>query len=220
MADGIWRAAREGDVGEVERLVGQDPGLLDATDRCGWTPLLRASREGHVGVVRLLLDKGAAVNEEDDDGYTALFFASSFGHTAVVRLLVAGGADPTIANYDGWTPLIAACEGGHLEVVRLLLGHASAKITINHRGDDGETAVWCACQMGRGGTARALLESGADPTIADDNGTTPTAIAKAAIPPHFRGVTAEGRRECVAALEVRLLSSFLALGGLFICLAC
>jgi ankyrin repeat protein len=32
--------------------------------------------------------------------------------------------------------------------------------------------------MGRGGVVRALLESGADPTIADKDGTTPMAIAK------------------------------------------
>jgi hypothetical protein len=57
-----WGAAKEGDVGEVERLVGHDPGLLDARGGHTWTALVRASREGHVGVVRLLLDKGAAVN--------------------------------------------------------------------------------------------------------------------------------------------------------------
>jgi hypothetical protein len=59
----IWHAARAGDVGEVERLVGQDPGLLNARDGIGFTPLMLASRRGHVGVVRFLLDKGAAVNE-------------------------------------------------------------------------------------------------------------------------------------------------------------
>jgi ankyrin repeat protein len=32
--------------------------------------------------------------------------------------------------------------------------------------------------QGRGGVVRALLESGADPTIADNDGTTPMAIAK------------------------------------------
>jgi hypothetical protein len=51
--EGIWRAAKAGDVGEVERLVGQDPGLLDARDRLfGRTPLKHASGGGRVGVVR------------------------------------------------------------------------------------------------------------------------------------------------------------------------
>jgi hypothetical protein len=48
---------------------------------------------------------------------------------------------------------------------------------------------------------RALLENGADPTIADKEGITPMAIAKTASLPY--GITAGGRWECVAALEVR-----------------
>jgi hypothetical protein len=46
----------------VERLVAGEPGLLDATGGgLGLTPLIWAAQEGHVGVVRLLLDKGAAI---------------------------------------------------------------------------------------------------------------------------------------------------------------
>jgi hypothetical protein len=47
---------------------------------------------------------------------------------------------------------------------------------------------------------RALLESGADPTIADDNEETPMDAAKDTFCP-FQ-ISPEGHRECVAALEV------------------
>jgi hypothetical protein len=50
--EGIWRAAEAGGLAEVERLVGEDPGLLDARDRFDMTPLMLASRGGQVGVVR------------------------------------------------------------------------------------------------------------------------------------------------------------------------
>jgi hypothetical protein len=39
----IWDAAKAGDLAEVERLVGQDPGLVNAKDWRGYTPLLYAS---------------------------------------------------------------------------------------------------------------------------------------------------------------------------------
>jgi ankyrin repeat protein len=87
----------------------------------------------------------------------------------------------------------------------VLLGHPSARATINFRDNDGETALWAACQMGRGGVVRALLENGADPTIAHNDGTTPMAIAKQG---HTSVISVEGRRECVAALEVRLALHF------------
>jgi hypothetical protein len=202
--DGIWRAAREGDRDEVERIMGQDPGLLHARDRFqDRTPLMWASQEGHVGVVRWLLDKGAAINERDKTGFTALWLACRDGRPPVVRLLLERDADPTIASNGDKTPLTAASRYDRLEVVRMLLGHASAKININHRDDGGRTALWYACHAGRGGVVRALLENGADPTIAKNDGTTPMAIARQDPEASCKG-WAEGRRECVAALEVSL----------------
>jgi ankyrin repeat protein len=196
----VCRAAWEGDLAEVQRLMeGEDPELLDDwDDRFVKTPLMCASFKGHLGVVRWLLDKGAAVNAEAVPGCTALYDACSYGHLPVVRLLLERGADPTIAAVLGITPLMAA--SSHLKVVRLLLDHPRAKATINQRDKDGETALWWACRWGRGGMARMLLQSGADPTIVDNYGRTPMAIAKQVADDHD---ISEGCRECVAALEVR-----------------
>jgi ankyrin repeat protein len=208
MDTGIWRAAKAGDLAEVMTIVGQDQGLLDAGDVVyGRTALMLASREGHVGMVRWLLDKGAAMNERSHFEGTALWFACHHGRSPVVRLLLERGADPTIASSFGSTPLITASFEGHVEVVRSLLGHASAKATINHRELQGLTALWGACAQGHGGVARALLEEGADLIIAANDGTTPMAAAMQ--DPDLDeedddDTSAEGRRECVAALEVRL----------------
>jgi hypothetical protein len=198
----IWLAAKDGNLGEVERLVGQDPGLLNVKHAFnGWTPLMPASILGRVEVVRWLVDQGAAIDERDNDGYTPLFVACFEGRGSVVRLLVDGGADPTATDQHGWTPIIAASVQGHVEVVRWLLGHSGGKETTNHRCGVGSTALLEACRYGRGGVVRALLESGADPTIVDNDGMSPVSVAKlgGAYP---NGVTAADRRYCVAALEV------------------
>jgi hypothetical protein len=199
----ILEAAAAGDVGEVERLVGEDPGLVNAKNADAMTPLMAASLAGRVEVTRWLIDHGAALNEQDDHGHTALCLTCFEDRAPVVRLLLEGGADPTIADETGWTPLMGACFRNRLEVVRVLLGHPSARATINQRDEKGGTALLLACCYGRGGVVRALLESGADPTIKRGTGTTPMAVAKLrqAYP---EGVTAEHRQECVAALEVRL----------------
>jgi ankyrin repeat protein len=171
-----------------------------------------ASWTGHVGVVRWLLDQGAAINAQSESGCTALFWASLKGHTPVVRVLLEREADPTIADETGWTPLMAASTDSRLEVVRVLLGHPIAKSTINHHSDDGRTPLWEACFRGFAGGVRALLDNGGDPTIARDDGITPMAVAKQE--PHEEGEEeavpslVEGRRECVAALEVRFSLRF------------
>jgi ankyrin repeat protein len=62
--------------------------------------------------------------------------------------------------------------------VRCLLSHPSGAASINHRDRDGRTALWWACRIGPVYVVRALLEKGADPTIADNEGFTPMAMAK------------------------------------------
>jgi uncharacterized protein len=196
----IWQAASWGKLSDVERLVGHDPSLLDAKDdRYGRTPLIKTSENSQVGVVRWLLDRGAAFDALDAYGCSALFTASCHGHhgvaAALVALLLERGADPTIATTSRMTPLMIASHYGRPETVRCLLAHPSAAATINRRDRWGCMALRRACYRGHGRVVRLLLKHGADPTIADNDGITPTAAA--------RESTAEGRRECVEALEVR-----------------
>jgi ankyrin repeat protein len=200
----IWEAAEDGDLAEVQQLVGQNPGLLDAKEGECWTPLMYASLSGHVNVVRWLLDWGAAIDERQGDERTALHIACVEKHIPVVRLLLERGADPfsSTCKKTGLTPLLISCYQGHLEVVRWLLGHPSAKANINHCNLDGHTALSYACHYGRAGVVRALLENGADPTIATNSGHTPMFFAQLDAD-YPEGVTAADRQRCVAALEVR-----------------
>jgi hypothetical protein len=46
--DGIWRAALDGDLAEVVKMVEEDPAQLNAKDLVGHTPLMPASAGGRV----------------------------------------------------------------------------------------------------------------------------------------------------------------------------
>jgi ankyrin repeat protein len=48
---------------------------------------MAAASEGHIGIVRLLLDKGAQVSVKDKKGRTALWHAANHGYDDVVELL-------------------------------------------------------------------------------------------------------------------------------------
>jgi ankyrin repeat protein len=171
MSDDICMAAERGDLAEVQRLVGEYwPRRLNAKGLGWYTPLEYASKEGHVEVVRWLLDRGAVI------GGSALNDASKGGHTPVVQLLLERGANPGDVK-NGSTPLMRATENRHLETVRCLLDHPSAADTINmDTGTDG-TALSRACARGCRDVVTLLLERRADPVITDGLGQTPLMTA-------------------------------------------
>ncbi len=75
----------------------------------GLTPLLFASREGHVEAATALLDAGAVVNKPSaGDGTTPLLMATINGNFDLAKLFLDKGADPRIASENGVTPLFAA----------------------------------------------------------------------------------------------------------------
>jgi hypothetical protein len=69
----------------------------------GSTPLLLASRSGHVEVVNALLANGANVNTPLKIGWTPLHCTSAMGHIQVVEALLNNGATESVnsANNDG-----------------------------------------------------------------------------------------------------------------------
>ena len=88
----------------------------------GWPVLWRASRNGNLTLVEVLLDAGAggvgdALYRAESRGHS-LWLAAREGHTAVVALLLDRGAD---AHYGNDYALDWAAENGHLETATLLL---------------------------------------------------------------------------------------------------
>jgi hypothetical protein len=82
--------------------------------------------------MRLLLDRGASVDDTDASGWTALLWAASHGHLAVVQELAFHGADIQVLALKALaTPLHLAAQRGHVAVVRWLLqaGVAPAPVT-------------------------------------------------------------------------------------------
>jgi ankyrin repeat protein len=196
----MWSAVEKANLNEMERLVEQDEVLLRVKSGINdKTLLMVACEHGHREVARWLLDRGVSINKKDVERRTALWWACDCGHPDLVALLLDRGADPTVSR-EGMTILMKASHFGWAEIVRMLLNHTAARGTLLHQDKRGRTALWRACWNGRGEVARILLQNGADHTMADNEGTTPMAIArKESI---GRSISA-GRAACVTELQVR-----------------
>lgn len=89
--------------------------------RGGKVPLVLAVLNGNEELVKLLLDKGAQINERHPkDGTTALMWAANTGEKRLVQLLMDRGADLSIRAHDGWTAGEAARMAGHHAIAKML----------------------------------------------------------------------------------------------------
>ncbi len=105
------RAALDGGA-SVESRDWHDEKLSDVSS-ISKTALHFAAAGGHLGVVRLLLDRGADVNSTTMRGETPLHLAATEGNAACAKLLLERGADVHASVTAGSTPLYYAAYGGH-----------------------------------------------------------------------------------------------------------
>lgn len=103
-AERLHRAAEDGDILEIERLLlsGYDVNLFDDL---GHTPLHRAVLSKQYNAAQVLLRHGADVNANDDAtiGETPLALAVQGEHSKMVCLMLESGADPDITGWMGST---------------------------------------------------------------------------------------------------------------------
>lgn len=120
MEDIHW-AAYSGDDEELERLLEQDPGLANARDSFGRTPLHYAAGANRDQMVDLLLNNDADPNAKDEHDRTPLIEAASTGSCEVIELLKRRGADPNARdNLEARTPLMWAAYHLHSGATRAL----------------------------------------------------------------------------------------------------
>lgn len=150
--EALHRAAEDGDLAEVQRLVAA--GVPIDTDIEGWTPLMEAADRAHVEVCRFLLEHGA--NPRTGVQNAACSRTPQSAELLEVFLQHGCRAQELLHVVAGWsTP----------EALQKVI---EAGVDLNARDDMGETALYCAAKSPE--KLRLLLKSGADPTLLNADG--------------------------------------------------
>jgi ankyrin repeat protein len=153
----FYSAIRDNNLAQLKALLDQKASANLADPR-GITPLMYAAEVGSLDAMRVLIDRGADVNAQNDIGSTALMWSVS--EPAKVRLLLDHGAQVNLIAKSGRSALIiAAFTNPSVEVVRLLLAKG-AKVDIM---DKRHVTPMNAATFGNDTAAvRLLLDAGAD----------------------------------------------------------
>ena len=97
------------------------------------TTFIEASQNGHLDVVKHLLEKGVNLNCKDNTGLTPLHHAASEGQGEIVKYLLENGASKLEKDDNGKSALNLAEEKGFADIVNLFAGWGYlAKIVCGH----------------------------------------------------------------------------------------
>ena len=168
----------KGHIGTVVSIVrrGEICGL-DLNDLEGNTALDLAVRQGHVEVVRVLLDGGASVVYADSEfGWGPLHRACARGNLPMTQLLLDRGAFVDQRKDDGFTPLHLAVQGLHASVAKHLLDHG-AQVNIKYAREVGWTPLHFAVMSRSEELVQLLLRHGADVNVQKTDLRTPLHVA-------------------------------------------
>jgi ankyrin repeat protein len=175
-----WAAAREPRLpleaaidskrAELVGILLESPSAIAALatkDTRGLLPLSRAV-DASVGpaVVRVLLERGAAVDALDREGHTALLLSFQRTQCApTVRLLVQHGADARLRTTLGDGVSHLAAQLGYLDALQALLEPYESvprDLDLSERNFRGSSPLDLACANGREYMAEFLIERGCD----------------------------------------------------------
>ena len=93
--------------------------------------LYLACAKNHLECVRLLCDRGADLNLQDEGGGTALMLACQDGYLATATLLCERGASLNLLKVGGAAAVHLACQNNHLECARLLERGANTLLSLD-----------------------------------------------------------------------------------------
>ncbi|KAK6352070.1 hypothetical protein TWF730_008902 [Orbilia blumenaviensis] len=158
---------------QIIHLLGERALALGATFEKSETLLMRAAKLGMEETVRLLLERGTAVDTRCKEklGHTALFYAT--GKTTsnpnfadwqarrlrTTRMLLEAGASVDAVDDNGKTPLAYAVIGANREIIKILLDKGA---NIEASDSDGRKPLAHAILNGNAGVVQVLLDKGAN----------------------------------------------------------
>lgn len=136
----LFQAAEIGDHQLVDKLLNEQPVLVNKENENGLTLLGIAAHYGQIEVVKTLVSHGAEINAVSHSNISFIpqntaLHASIAGAKSIetIEYLLVNGADCNIKDSEGHTPLHIAAFEGNISIAKLLIENG-AKIYKSHNG--------------------------------------------------------------------------------------
>ena len=153
--------------------------MINVPDITGWTPLMIASGNNNLPIVKLLIKEGSIVSNKNNYGQTAAHWAAITGSNDVLRHLLIGDVNVDEKGLANHTLLHTAAFWNCHSTVDLLLNEFNGKSFINDNSNVVQETPLIAAIRGIGDLemVKMLIGAGADKEKVD--GDNETALDKA-----------------------------------------
>lgn len=172
----LLRAAQEGNVDEVVGMISSGKAAVDDCDGLGRSCLHFAASNGHVHLIRALVEHHASVDKKDNHSHTPLMMACMSNQPEAARVLVECGADVNAQSSVSETDVLyLAGSFLDLDTLRFLVERGAR---IQAKGNPvAESPLFRAVRQQDEEMLDLLLEAGADPNAVDTHMLTPLIMA-------------------------------------------
>ena len=164
----LIRSARHGELDNVILLLNEGADI-DERNVDGWTALFAAASNGHVEIVRLLLDRGSKITRSNDGEVSVID-----SHNDVTNPLFSDASD--CVDIHGYSVLMKAVYNNHFEIVQLLLERGASPNSgydpSNREEHNISMALIIGASFGNTEIVRLLLDKGAAIEQCSDTGMT------------------------------------------------
>ena len=170
-----FRAACEGDILTLKRMLVENVELLNSQDSAGLTALHHASATGAVSALVYLLESGADFTRKSSVGETPLLKAASAGQGRCLEVLVAAGSNLFERDSGGAGLLHAVVVGGDPMLVQRVV---ELGCDVDIQDKHGWTPLMLSVKLGSLSMSASLLDNGADLEICNIAGMTALSLSK------------------------------------------
>lgn len=174
-----WTCQR--DYEDVDKVISLLDGGADVHARYrGRTPLHEACLQGHINVIKILLDNGADIEANDNNEIKPLHYAVYARNKDVIITLLNRGANVDCRDNQGNTPLHYVCGfyrfpvPGQVDMAQILVNGGA---DINAENVYNDTPLHVSARNKKDFMVEYLVNEGADVRVRDDMNLTPLMIA-------------------------------------------
>jgi ankyrin repeat protein len=156
----LSKAATIGQTRVVRELL-QQPGIdinWQDPDSGSCTALHRACHNGHLEVVKLLVEHGASIEATNDEGMTPILEAAGLECLDVVRFLEKNGSNINAVAADGRTILHFSAAENSVPDLKHFLQSSKLTHSLTTRTKNGRTVLLCAVEAGSVEATRFILQ--------------------------------------------------------------